>query len=1031
MNFAELGIKVDTTDAASAADDLDRLGDAAESAEAAVDGLANASKGLASAEAGASQAAERSASARERQATASRRVYESAAGEIAILNQMDKAVVNAAQSRESLGLANEMFVKAQERGLITAEEEVRILADLDKAERTVEAARLKSAMAMERERTQLEALATTGDSSAKRILTLERAIERMNQAIAKGHPDADKYTASIKRMQGDLEGLRNPGQQAGGVIDTLGLKSKSARQNVAQLGNALSSGNWRVAANNLVEIGNGANLAGSGMMFALGPAALLAGAIGVVTAAYIRGDAETQAFRRSLISTGDAAGTTTGALTDMAARISAATGTSGKAGQLLAELAASGKVATEQFEQVTKAVIAWEIAGVQAASETVAQFSALAGDPVNAVAQLNDKYNFLTASVYRQIQALYEQGDAQGATELAVNTYAQTVQTRAGEVTENLGWIEKAWNGIKSATNGAIEAAANVGREDGYAERIKKADADIQLARDQLTSSESAKRSKTRQQALEDALLSKQFLLDEIEGERQVADQRAFSADQLSKGIESEKESRKAYEETRSTVERLGVKLEELGKARDKQRTAGLWDDEKERKHLETVQRYQDQIASANARGTKGANGGTRDDAGQARVDAITRQNALLEAQRNAVHNLSAGEKELLSFNLEVAAIKERKILTTQQKQLLAHEEEIKAQLRQKIELEQVVKLDAERLKLAQFRASLESQQAQDQQGLDDSLKSLGLGDKEQRRLQEELRITEDYTRQMRRLRDQNNQGQLSDDLYRQETAALEDALRTRLQMQRDYYDEVDKAQGDWTLGARAAYANYLDSARDIAGQSQQLFTNAFSSMEDAVVQFAITGKLSFADFAKSVIADMARIAARQAMTGLLGNVVSIGMSAAGSYFGAGAASAGSTQAGYSGTDFSNWVAGQRATGGPVSANSLYEVNEKGPELLEQGGRTYLMMGGQGGSVTPLGAGPMSLAAASAGASAPSQVYVEVNIASDGNSSVSTNQPGLQQFGDELGKFVDQRYRKLVTRDLAVDGAIGRKMVGR
>ena len=48
-----------------------------------------------------------------------------------------------------------------------------------------------------------------------------------------------------------------------------------------------------------------------------------------------------------------------------------------------------------------------------------------------------------------------------------------------------------------------------------------------------------------------------------------------------------------------------------------------------------------------------------------------------------------------------------------------------------------------------------------------------------------------------------------------------------------------------------------------------------------------------------------------------------------------------------------------RAIGGPVSAGGLYEVNERGPEVLNVAGRSYLMMGNQGGDVSPnAGAGP-------------------------------------------------------------------------
>lgn len=49
---------------------------------------------------------------------------------------------------------------------------------------------------------------------------------------------------------------------------------------------------------------------------------------------------------------------------------------------------------------------------------------------------------------------------------------------------------------------------------------------------------------------------------------------------------------------------------------------------------------------------------------------------------------------------------------------------------------------------------------------------------------------------------------------------------------------------------------------------------------------------------------------------------------------------------------FSN---GGRAYGGPVAAGGLYEVNERGaPEMLAVGGRQYLMMGPQAGTVQPV-----------------------------------------------------------------------------
>ncbi|MGG2737685.1 phage tail tape measure protein, partial [Pseudomonas aeruginosa] len=159
------------------------------------------------------------------------------------------------------------------------------------------------------------------------------------------------------------------------------------------------------------------------------------------------------------------------------------------------------------------------------------------------------------------------------------------------------------------------------------------------------------------------------------------------------------------------------------------------------------------------------------------------------------------------------------------------------------------------------------------QQGYELQIAGLGAGDEERRRIQDRLKLEQEYQSQSAKLQEQRNRGEtnggISQSQYEKELSALDDYHRKALAKQNDYFHQVDEAQKDWSLGARSAFKTYLESARDVAGQTKNLFTSAFSSMEDAVVSFAMTGKLSFSDFAKSVLADMARIATRQAATGI------------------------------------------------------------------------------------------------------------------------------------------------------------------
>ena len=60
-------------------------------------------------------------------------------------------------------------------------------------------------------------------------------------------------------------------------------------------------------------------------------------------------------------------------------------------------------------------------------------------------------------------------------------------------------------------------------------------------------------------------------------------------------------------------------------------------------------------------------------------------------------------------------------------------------------------------------------------------------------------------------------------------------------------------------------------SGSSIAAQTEEAFTRAFGRMEDALMDFLTTGKLNFSDFARSLIADLARIELRARLTSLAG----------------------------------------------------------------------------------------------------------------------------------------------------------------
>lgn len=105
----------------------------------------------------------------------------------------------------------------------------------------------------------------------------------------------------------------------------------------------------------------------------------------------------------------------------------------------------------------------------------------------------------------------------------------------------------------------------------------------------------------------------------------------------------------------------------------------------------------------------------------------------------------------------------------------------------------------------------------------------------------------------------------------------------------------------------------------DVASVAENALTNAFGAAEDAFVSFVQTGKFDFSGLVDSILADLTKLLARQAISGLIN-----------SFAGGGAGGAGGGVVGILGSLFG----GARAAGGPVSPDKAFLVGEKGPELF-------------------------------------------------------------------------------------------------
>jgi tape measure domain-containing protein len=106
-------------------------------------------------------------------------------------------------------------------------------------------------------------------------------------------------------------------------------------------------------------------------------------------------------------------------------------------------------------------------------------------------------------------------------------------------------------------------------------------------------------------------------------------------------------------------------------------------------------------------------------------------------------------------------------------------------------------------------------------------------------------------------------------------------------------------------------FMNAMKEAGDVMSNLEKAGEKAFGSLTDMVTNFVMTGKLDFKSFARSVIADLVRIAAQAAIT----FAIKAALKALGGPVG-------------------GFISGFLADGGPAKAGKAYMVGERGPELF-------------------------------------------------------------------------------------------------
>lgn len=791
-------------------------------------------------------------------------------------------------------------------------------------------------------------------------------------------------------------------------------------------------------------IGPAAKALGGYIVGLVNPFTVAAAAVGGLAAIYYDAEKEASAFNKALFSGSASSGQTASSLSSIAKDASSLTGSLSQAKEAVIALAASSGLSQVQFRNLAEAATSISEFTGKSAAEVAKSLGDLGSNATKAAEKISAQYGLLTAAQYELITSLDAQGKKQEALDALSESLNQNAQARLKRYQESLSAVEKGWNSIGTAISSAYsqlkgELFPDSAKQIEIIERILK----------------------TRQEggvtgALSTGLSKLNGMLGLADGENDDSTEALEKRLSLMKlGLWVTQQNALAEgEATRKNQERIDAESKWSSITRKNmsdQKKLALEIAEARKVGVEAGKSQaviDKEVADIQARFDKSQpkEKAYNEDAGIKALDqarqqyaVLQQQNSLIGVQKGEVDKLGAAGQALVKWEQELADIKSKQILTADQKALVANQELITAQLKKNAALEkenQLKKISTEETqKLAAFQTNLASQLAKAQTGLDNNLAGMGMGDQQRQRLQEQLSIEQQYQSQMDALQQQRNEGRISEKLYSEETDALRSALQTRLAMQQQYYSDVDKAQSDWALGASSAFQTYSEQARDVAGQTRNLFTNAFSNMEDGIIQFVKTGKLSFKDLADGIIADLIRIQVRQAAVGIFGTLFSglagAGASAAGNGFAAGSAAAtssslGASAAGYS-SKFGFSDGGYTGDGGKFEPKGVVHGGEfvvRKEAVSQPGAREFLermnsnTKGYADGGYVGGGASTSRAATSSASMSLPP---IEQNFYFQGSPDSNTAEQLKQAADDGANRGMKGAY-EMMLRDLKQNG---------
>lgn len=423
---------------------------------------------------------------------------------------------------------------------------------------------------------------------------VESRARAMDQAAVK----ARKSIESIGDVRiGRVNGVR----EAANEMEHLSHTTVGARREMLVLAHEIVTGNFKRAAGSVMVLGERMDWM-SKIMSPTGAAiGIVVGALAALAVALAKGAAESTAFAHAIQLTGNYAGITEGQFNEMTHSIAASSGaTIGNAREIAQAFVQGGRLSGAALESASVAAAKLSVLTGEK-SETIVRSMEKMADGVDKWAmEANKQYHFVDAALYEHIKVLEEQGRTEQAEIVAL----EALNKHLGDLDKNLGYLEKAWKGVKDTASEAWDAMLSWGRKKTVDDQLADAEKEVDRIKGAMASATGAMNADIYAKQMQDAMsrvteLTKQKMREQ---DNALAEQQ--KSDHATRSAENQEFYDKLIRETRTREQERADAIRDINRRADE----SGWTPAMRAKAIAAAnEKYKDRGAASGARADLGA----------------------------------------------------------------------------------------------------------------------------------------------------------------------------------------------------------------------------------------------------------------------------------------------------------------------------------------------------------------------------------------------------------------------------------------